>query len=57
LFWKHKKHIGTDFEDAFKELLLKDIAIERKNILKYQRAKMNRDILRQLDIKNVLNIV
>jgi hypothetical protein len=57
LFWKNKKHIGSEFENDFKELLLKDIAIERKNILKHQRAKMNRDILRQIDIANVLNIL
>jgi len=57
LFWKNKKHIGTEFENDFKELLLKDIAIERKNILKHQRAKMCRDILIQIDIANVLGII
>lgn len=57
LFWKNKKHIGSEFENDFKELLLKDIPIERKDILKHQRAKMNRDILKQIDIANVLNIL
>ncbi|AWW00449.1 HNH endonuclease domain-containing protein [Arcticibacterium luteifluviistationis] len=57
LFWKNKKHVGTEFENDFKELLLKDIAIDRKSILKHQRAKMNRDILRQIDIDNILNII
>lgn len=57
LFWKNKKHIGSEFENDFKELLLNDIPIERRNMLKHQRGKMNRDILRQIDITNVLGIV
>ena len=57
LFWKNKKHIGTEFEEDFKELILKDIPTVRNNILKHQRSKMNRDILRQIDIDNVLNIL
>jgi len=57
LFWKNKKHIGTEFESSFKELLFKDIPEERKNILKHERAKMSRDILKQIDISKVLNII
>lgn len=57
LFWKHKRHIGSEFENDFKELLLNDIPIEKHDILKHQRGKMNRDILKQVDINNVLNIL
>jgi len=57
LFWKNKEHIGTEFENDFRELLLRDIPVERHNILKHQRAKMNRDILMQIDIGNVLNLL
>lgn len=57
LFWKYKGYIGTKSEADFAELLLRDIPRERKNILKHQRAKMNRDILKQIDIDRVLKIV
>lgn len=57
LFFKYKKYFKTEFEAAFKELLLKDIPIEKKNILKYQRGKMNRDLLKQIDIDNALNLL
>jgi hypothetical protein len=56
-FWKYRHLIGSESESFFKELLLIDIATERKDILKHQRAKMYRDILRQIDIANVLKIV
>lgn len=55
-FLNNKHHIGTIYEDSFREVLLQDVPVERKDILNHQRAKMNRDILKQVDIDNSLNI-
>ncbi|ATN05833.1 hypothetical protein CRN76_10705 [Chryseobacterium indologenes] len=56
LFTKHKHNIGTPNESTFKELMLKDVPPLKHNILRFERAKMNRDILKQVDIHSFLNI-
>lgn len=52
------KYIGTPDEPVFLQALfeLKGIPKYKKDILKSQRAKMNRDILKQIDIAKVLKI-
>lgn len=58
LFIKNKaKHIGTANENSFIELILQNTPVNRKDILKYPKAKLNRDILRQIDVNNVLGII
>jgi len=58
LFLKYnKQHIGTINESSFIELIMKDIPINRRDILKFPKAKLNRDILQQIDINNVLGII
>lgn len=56
LFWKYKSKIGTPFESDFIELILKDIPKERNKILDFPKGKLNRDILKQLDVNKVLGI-
>jgi hypothetical protein len=56
LFWKNKNKIGTEFENDFKELLMRNIPLTRNEILKFERAKLNRDVLLQLDIDGFLKI-
>jgi hypothetical protein len=56
LFFKNKNKIGTMFEADFIELLLRDIPKDKNDILKYSNAKLNRDILEQLDIEKVLGL-
>jgi hypothetical protein len=58
LFLKYnKQHIGTTNENSFIELIMKDIPVNRRDILKFPKAKLNRDILQQIDIYNVLEII
>lgn len=57
LFLKYKHYLGGEFGQAFIEMLLNGVPQERSNILSYQRGKMKRDILMQLDSGiNALNI-
>jgi hypothetical protein len=56
LFTKHKHNIGTPNENTFKELILKDVPTLKHNILRYERATMNRDILKQIDVNSFLEI-
>lgn len=53
------KYIGSPDEPIFLEALfeLKGIPKYKRDILRNQRGKMNRDILKQIDITKVLNIV
>ncbi|TDP02195.1 HNH endonuclease domain-containing protein [Flavobacterium sp. 245] len=58
LFLKYnKQYIGTSNENSFIELIMKDIPVNRRDILKFPKAKLNRDILQQIDINNVLGII
>jgi hypothetical protein len=52
------KYVGTPEENFFTEAIfdLKGVPQYKKDILKHQRGKMNRDILRQIDIANVLKL-
>ncbi|SUX45674.1 hypothetical protein [Chryseobacterium indoltheticum] len=55
-FIKYKHHIGSEFEESFKEAMWSHFPKERTKILKIERAKMNRDILKQIDITSFLEI-
>lgn len=54
-----KKHMGTENESVFIDAIfnLKNVPKERTKILNSLQGKMNRDILKQIDIANVLGII
>jgi hypothetical protein len=59
-FLDYKHYIGTETENAFMDAIFKlngGIPKDRKDILKFQRGKMNRDILKLIDIGNVLELL
>ncbi|WP_164891060.1 hypothetical protein, partial [Botryobacter ruber] len=53
-----KKYIGTEYEGTFIESFfsLKGVPKKRKDILKTSRGKMYRDLLKALDINNIMGI-
>lgn len=57
-FKKYKHYVGTSKEPIFIESIfeLKGVPKEKKSILTNERGKMNRDILKQVDINKILNI-
>jgi|688.fasta_scaffold341433_1 hypothetical protein len=59
-YQKYKHYLNTPDRNVFIDALFKlngGIPKERKTILKSQRGKMSRDILKQLDITNILGII
>ena len=58
-FKDHKHYMGSPDQNVFTEGIfeLNGVPKERKDILKSQRGKMGRDILKQIDVKNILGIV
>lgn len=57
-FKKYKHYIGSSEESIFVESIfkLKGVPQEKKNILRTERGKMSRDILKQVDINKILKI-
>ncbi len=53
-----KKGMGTEYESLFTDAIfnLKEVPKEKKAILKSLQGKMNRDILKQIDVNNALGI-
>lgn len=56
LFWKNKTRLETEDGSFLIELIMKEIPHNKNEILKYSKSKLNRDILKQLDIHNHLKI-
>ena len=54
-----KRNIGTENEPVFIDAIfnLKNVPKEKTNILNSLQGKMNRDILKQVDVNNVLDII
>ncbi|GAB4019150.1 HNH endonuclease family protein [Spirosoma koreense] len=58
-FLNYKHNIGTEGEACFKEAIFSlngGIPVEKKAILKHRLGKLNRDLLKQVDINNILNL-
>lgn len=56
LYNKYKYYLGSPNQAMFIEMILKDIPKQRKKILSFSKAKLHRDVLKQLDIANELEI-
>ncbi len=54
-----KRYIGTEHESFFLDAIfnLKKVPKEKAAILNSLQGKMNRDILKQVDVNNVLGII
>lgn len=56
LYNKYKHYLSSPDRTMFIEMILKSIPTQRKKILSFSKAKLNRDVLKQLDIANDLAI-
>lgn len=56
LYNRYKHNLNTPSHSMFIDMLFKGIPLERKKILSYSKAKLNRDILKQLDVNKLLGI-
>jgi hypothetical protein len=51
----YQNYVNSEYSEVFKEFVLKGIPKTKNEILKYQRGKMKRDILKQIDCFNLLS--
>jgi hypothetical protein len=55
-FNNYKKWIGTDNEEAFIDMLMVGIPKASHDILKYPFSKIQRDVLKEMDVNGILKI-